>query len=272
MGMREGPASRDSQFRGIDTDALAQLIQQMRAASAAVNGWLSAHPPPAGVSSPGYRQAASVDNWVMRELGMLTRRRNFALTHRDQPTVVAPAPVAKPRPMPRQTPKPVPKPKFPKPKAKPRHLVPSGAGEIGDYPTSQAAAKAAASDALAIRTAQQSGRPVPDEVWKNIAPHSHDPEYTAALYKRLGPEAVARLIKEAGANKAEIKAIIESVAAADHLLHMDAKWIAALLAEADRLNNRSHVLQVLGATPLAPKLVEATKLNADHLADAVKAS
>ncbi|MEO5875000.1 MAG: hypothetical protein ABIS86_22875 [Streptosporangiaceae bacterium] len=272
MGMREGPASRDSQFRGIDTDALAQLIRQVQTATSAIDGWLAAHPPPAGISSAGYQKAATVERWASEQLGMLTRRRNYALTHRDQPTVDSPASPVVAKPVPKQTPKPVPKPKFPREKSKPRHLVPIGAGEIGGFPTSKAAEKAAASDALAIRTAQHNHRPVPDDVWTHLAAHSHDPEYTAALYQRLGPEGVAQLIKAAGTSKAELKAIIESVTAADHLLHMDGKWIAALLAEADRLNNRGHVLQVLGATPLAPKLAAATSLNADRLTDTVKAS
>lgn len=269
MGMREGPASRDSQFRGIDTDALGHLIQQMTNASDRINGWLSSHRPPPGVSAAGYRQAATVELWAADQLSMLTRRRNYALTHRDQPTVVAPAPPVKTNPTPEQTPKPAPKPKLPE--DKPTHLVITGSGKIGDFPNSKAAEKAAASDALAIKTAQQNGQPVPKDVWKQIAAHSHDPEYTAALYERLGPEGVAQLIKAAGANKVEIKSIIESVTAADHLLHMDDKWIAALLAEADRLHNREHVVQILNATPLAPRLPEATQINADSL-DTVKAS
>lgn len=272
MGMREGPASRDSQFRGIDTDALGHLIQQLQAAAEQIDRWLTAHPTPAGVPSSGYQQATSTTLWASNQLGMLTRRRNYALTHRDQPTVVAPAPPVNVKATPKQTPAPVPKPKFPEIKTKPKHLVLTGAGEIGGFPDTKAAEKAAASDALAIKTAQQNHQPVPNEVWKHIAAHSQDPEYTAALYKRLGPEAVAQLIKAAGTNKTEIKSIIESVTAADHLLHMDGKWIAALLAEADRLNNREHVVQILTDTPLASRLLEATQLNADCLTDTVKAS
>jgi len=273
MGMREGPASRDSQFRGIDTDALGQLIRQIETATSNLDGWFSAHPPPAGVSTAGYLKARAVGRWADEQLSMLTRRRNYALTHQDQPTVDSPAaPPVVAKPTPNQTPKPAPKPKFPETKTKPKHLVLTGAGEIGGFPDSKAAAKAAASDALAIKTAQQNHQPVPNEVWKHIAAHSHDPEYTAALYKRLGPEGVAQLIKAAGTNQTEIKSITESVTAADYLLHMDGKWIAALLAEADRLNNREHVVQVLNDTPLASRLLEATQLNADCLTDTVKAS
>jgi len=269
MGMREGPASRDSQFRGIDTDALSHLIDQIRAATSAIDGWLAQNRPPAGVSSPGYRQASAVELWANEQMGMLTRRRNYALTHRDKPTVVAPAPPVTPKPTPKQTPEPAPK--TPKPKFKKKELVLTGSGEIGNFPNTKAAEKAAASDALAIKTAQQNHRPVPDEAWKHLAAHSHDPEYTAALYERLGPEGVAQLIKAAGTNQTEIKAIIESVTAADHLLHMDDKWIAALLAEADRLNDRQHVLEVLSTTPLVTKLAEATKLSADSLAYTLRA-
>jgi hypothetical protein len=269
MGMREGPASRDSQFRGIDTDALSHLIQQIQAAVSQIDHWLSAHPPPDGVQSSGYKQATSTMLWASDQLSMLTRRRNYALTHRDQPTVTAPAPPIDVKATPKQTPKPVPK--FPEVKTKPKHLVLTGASEIGGFPDTKAAEKAAASDALAIKTAQQNHQPVPNEVWKHIAAHSHDPEYTAALYKRLGPEGVAQLIKAAGTNQTEIKSITESVTAADYLLHMDGKWIAALLAEADRLNNREHVVQVLNDTPLASRLLEATQLNADCLTDTVKA-
>ncbi|MBX6770024.1 MAG: hypothetical protein IRY90_23210, partial [Actinomadura rubrobrunea] len=78
--MRTGPAARDADFRGIDPPALNQLIRQMQEAAAAIRGWLDTHRPPPGVSAAGYRQADRVAQWTVDQLGMLTRRYNFAVT------------------------------------------------------------------------------------------------------------------------------------------------------------------------------------------------
>src|SRR5258708_18813462 len=76
-------ARRDPTFRGIDPDALGQLVKQATDASNAIRSWLSAHQPPPGVSATGYTQAAEVGRCAGTQLGMLTRRRHYALTHPD---------------------------------------------------------------------------------------------------------------------------------------------------------------------------------------------
>ncbi|WP_301178304.1 hypothetical protein, partial [Actinomadura geliboluensis] len=79
--MRTGPAARDPQFRGIDPPALNQVIKQLQDAQNAIQGWLNAHRPPPGVSTAGHRQADQVAQWAADQLGMLSRRYNYAVTH-----------------------------------------------------------------------------------------------------------------------------------------------------------------------------------------------
>ncbi|MFD0905517.1 hypothetical protein ACFQ11_34440, partial [Actinomadura sediminis] len=81
--MRTGPAARDPDFRGIDPPALDRLIKQMQDAQNAIRGWLNAHRPPPGVSAAGYREADDVARWVGNQLGMLSRRYGYAVTHPD---------------------------------------------------------------------------------------------------------------------------------------------------------------------------------------------
>src|SRR4051812_31822151 len=191
--MRAGPARRDPDFRGIDTDALGHLIKQVKDATTAIKSWLNEHPLPPDVPRTGVRMATEVDLWASSQLGMLIRRRNYALTHPDRvhemPKPGSPAlgagagkagagrpgagnsgtgnsgtgnsgtgksgggvvrvvPVRGGRP--------------------PRHTTPSGAGpHLGNFPTQQAAAKAAAADVLAVRRAA-AGHAVPDEVWRHL--------------------------------------------------------------------------------------------------------
>src|SRR5258708_352184 len=76
-------ARRDPNFRGIDPDALGLLVKHATDADNAIRSWLSAHHPPPGVSATGYAQAAEVGGWAGTQLSMLTRRRNYALTHPD---------------------------------------------------------------------------------------------------------------------------------------------------------------------------------------------
>ncbi|GAA3216408.1 hypothetical protein [Actinocorallia longicatena] len=252
--MRSGPASHDAQFRGFDTDALAHLIQQMRTASSAIDGWLAAHPPPPGVSSAGYRQALTVQLWINEQIGMLTRRRIYALTHQDTPDVTSVPPATPVRPAP----------VFESAALPPSKDLPDPPGltdtEIGAYPDSAASMKGATSDALAVREAIQNHQPIPADVWKRIQAHAKDPDYTRTLYQQLGPAGTARLIDAAEGDKARVKALITSLTFADSKLHLDSAWVASLLAESGRLGSTSTAVQILNATPLAPHVDDALGL------------
>jgi len=141
------------------------------------------------------------------------------------------------------------------PPVPPAETVPPGSGaDLGGFASTDEAVKVAVSDAYATGTALQSGTPVATGVWKNLSEHAKDPEYTAAYYERLGPEGVARLIDAAEGDKAKLDAITQSITVANNQFHMDSRWVSALLGEADRLGNRAEVVQVLQATPLAPRL------------------
>ncbi|GAB3982549.1 hypothetical protein GCM10029978_086550 [Actinoallomurus acanthiterrae] len=75
-------AARDKDFVGIDTAAMAQLIQQMTSASNAITAWLRTNAAlPPSVPRTGLRQAAAVESWVSAQPGMLGRRRAYADAH-----------------------------------------------------------------------------------------------------------------------------------------------------------------------------------------------
>ncbi|MFA1547515.1 hypothetical protein [Actinomadura chokoriensis] len=287
--MRTGPVARDPEFRGIDPPALNQVIKQLQDAQNAIQSWLNAHRPPPGVSAAGYRQADQVAQWAADQLGMLSRRYNYAITHPSPgggvgaPTPPAPAPVVpgKPGGAPAGTPQPVKPPpgkttpsktapsktapsktapsKTAPPKTVPHQATfrptPRGAGDIGNFPTRQAAAKAARTDALVVVTAVQDGRPVPDSVWKHLRANADDPDYTEKLYERLGPAATADLLKAAGeqdargngadGDGANLKAVQESLGVSSHHMTIDVKWLRTFLAEADRAGIRPVAVQVL---------------------------
>lgn len=152
--------------------------------------------------------------------------------------------------------------------------APPGSGtDLGGFASTDEAVKVAVTDAYATSTSFQGGAPVATGVWKNLTAHAKDPEYTAAYYERLGPEGVARLIDAAEGDKAKLDAITQSIATANNQFHMDSKWVAALLGEADKLGNRAEVLQVLQATPLAPRLDDAVPVAATtRLTTAAKVS
>jgi hypothetical protein len=253
-------ARRDPNFRGIDPVALGHLVRQATDADNTIRSWLSAHQPPPGVSATGYSQAAEAGQWLSMQLGMLTRRRNYALTHPDPGGgVTVPPSVGKlgktgsgasgggattgrgKGALP----------------AKPR-LTPHGAGpDLGHYPTHQAAVKAAAADALVIKKAEKNHTPIPAEVWKRLKADAHDPDYTQALYDRLGPVGTAGLIAAAGHDTARLKEISTSLGLADHQLGMDQKWLRALLAESGRLHDRTAAVQVLSGTHFTPRTAAA---------------
>ncbi|WP_067795045.1 hypothetical protein [Actinomadura formosensis] len=263
--MRTGPAARDPEFRGIDPPALDQVIRRLQDAQNEIQGWLNAHRPPPGVSTAGYRQADQVAQWAADQLGMLSRRYNYAITHPspgggvDAPPPPAPAPApGRPGGAPVGTPRPVtPPPRKTAPKPTPR-----GAGDIGNFPTRQAAAKAARADALAVVASVQDGEPVPDSVWNHLKANADDPDYTEKLYERLGPTATAGLLKAAHGDRAKLEAVQESLGVASHHMTMDVKWLRAFLAEADRAGVRPAAVQVLTGADMSGRTREAiAKLN-----------
>ncbi|MFB9839405.1 hypothetical protein, partial [Actinoallomurus acaciae] len=78
-------AARDKAFVGVDVVAMARLIQQMNGASQAISTWLRTNATlPPGVPRTGLREAQAVHAWTGDQRGMLTRRRNYALTHLDK--------------------------------------------------------------------------------------------------------------------------------------------------------------------------------------------
>ena len=264
--MRAGPGRRDPDFRGIDTDALGHLIKQLKDGTTAIKGWLNAHPLPPEVPRTGVRMATEVDLWAGSQLGMLTRRRNYALTHpdrvHDMPKPGPPrlgeggtgrgggtgrsgggtgsAPGSGVRPPARGG-------------SPPRRTTPSGAGpHLGNFPTQPAAAKAAASDVLAIKRATAEGADVPDAVWRHLNANADDPDYTAGFYTRLDPAGTAALIAAADHDRARLEAISESLGMASHHVPIDEKWLRALIAEADP-QYRADVIRVLNVADLAPK-------------------
>ncbi|QKW35204.1 hypothetical protein HUT06_15120 [Actinomadura sp. NAK00032] len=265
--MRTGPAARDPQFRGIDPPALNQVVKQLQDAQNAIQGWLNAHRPPPGVSTAGHRQAAQVAQWAADQLGMLSRRYNYAVTHPspgggvDAPPPPAPAPApGGPGKGPSGAPRPARPPSHEAPvKTAPPTLKPTpqptprGAGDIGNFPDRKSAAKAARTDALAVVAAVQDGRPVPDSVWRHLKANADDPDYTEKLYERLGPAATADLLKAAQGDEARLKAVQESVGVASHHMVMDVKWLRAFLAEADRAGVRPVALQVLAGAPMSER-------------------
>jgi hypothetical protein len=256
-------ARRDPNFRGIDPDALGQLVKQTTDAGNAIRSWLSAHQPPPGVSATGYTQATEVGQWADTQLSMLTRRRNYALTHPDTGGgVTVPPPTGR---LGRtgsgasggsgggKATTGIGKGTSPKPK-----LTPHGAGsDLGHYPTHQAAVKAAATDALAIKNAEKNHTPIPAKVWQHLKANVHDPDYTQALYDRLGPAGTASLIAAAGHDKVRLHEISASLGIANHHLAMDEKWLRALLAESGRLHDRAVAVQVLSGAHFTPKTATA---------------
>ncbi|MBT2209713.1 hypothetical protein [Actinomadura sp. NEAU-AAG7] len=280
--MRSGPAARDPEFRGIDPPALDRVIRQLQDAQNAIQGWLNGHRPPPGVPATGYRQADQVALWAADQLGMLTRRYNYAITHPDGGGVDVPpvrAPSPKPSPggnpgagggvqpgRPGATAPRTPSPGTPgtpgrrHPVRPPRHTAPPtsrGAGDLGNFPTRQAAARAARADALAVAAAVRDGDPVPDGVWKHLRANADDPDYTEALYERLGPASAAALVKAAHGDAARLEALRQSLGTSSHHLAMDAAWLRAFLAEADREGVRPVAVQVLTGADLSPRARDA---------------
>jgi len=254
--MRTGPAAGDPEFRGIDPPALNQLAKQLQDAQNAIQGWLNAHRPPPGVSAAGYRQADQVARWAADQLGMLSRRYNYAIAHPSPGGGVdAPPPPVRPRTpgtgggAPAGTPRPV----QPPPRGTSPGPTPRGAGDIGGFPDRGAAAKAAKTDALAVLASVRDGEPVPGSVWKHLGANADDPDYTEHLYERLGPAATADLLRAAGRDERKLRAVRESLGMAGHHMTMDVKWLRAFLAEADRAGVRPAAVQVLLADGMSER-------------------
>ncbi|WP_329520088.1 hypothetical protein [Spirillospora sp. NBC_01491] len=289
--MRTGPAARDPSFRGIDPPALNQVIRQLQDAESAIRGWLNGHRPPPGVSAAGYRQADEVARWAADQLGMLTRRYNFAVTHPDKgdgvqaPTPPSPAPGPGPSgggetgggPGVGGSPEsgsgsgggsggsggpgsgggtftPVTPPKT---GPSPRQPTPNGAGDLGAFPDRRAAAKAAKADALAVAAAAGGGVRVPGSVWTHLKANAGDPDYTEKLYEGLGPAATAGLLRSAEGDRARLAVIEESLGTASHHLTMDTRWLRAFLAEAGRAGVRPVAVQVLTGADMSRRTREA---------------
>lgn len=238
-------AARDKNFLGIDIAAMAQLIHQMNAASNAIGAWLRTNASlPPGVPRTGVRQAAAVHTWVSGQPGMLTRRRNYAVTHlgkrgHDMPRV-SPGDLGRQR----------------------HHTTPAGAGRhVGHFPDVHAATKAGAIDGAAVQKALKAHRPPPPEVWTHLRANADDPDYTRGLYDRLGPAGAADLIKAALHDKAHLTAVESSLGVGSHHVPMGEKWLRAMLDEAARDGVRDDAVHLLHQAGLARR----TKVALGHL-------
>jgi hypothetical protein len=227
-------AARDKDFVGLDIDAMAQLIHQMGGASNAISAWLRTNGAlPPSVPRTGLRQAAAVHTWVSGQPGMLTRRRNYAITHFNKRA-----------------------PSMPHVSAGGlgggRHrTTPAGAGrQAGNFADVHAATKAGASDGSAIRKAGEARHPVPAAVWKRLAANADDPDYAVGLYGRLGPAGTARLIKAALSDKTHLTSVETSLGVASHHMTMNEKWLREMLDEALRAGVRDDAVHVLAQAGL----------------------
>ncbi|MFC7733063.1 hypothetical protein [Actinomadura keratinilytica] len=145
----------------------------------------------------------------------------------------------------------------PAPARPPRGTTPNGAGDIGNFPTREAAAKAARADALAVSAALKEELPIPKSVWQHLKANADDPDYTEKLYELLGPAGIAALIQAAGGAETRLGFLQESLGTASHHLTMDAKWMRTLLEEAESRDVRSVAVRVLTGADLSEKAREA---------------
>ncbi|RFU41321.1 hypothetical protein DZF91_12395, partial [Actinomadura logoneensis] len=148
---------------------------------------------------------------------------------------------------------------------RPHRTTPNGAGDLGKFRTPHEAARAARKDAAGIADAVKHHRPVPAETWKDLTEHAGDPDYTRALYERLGPTGAAALIKAAHGNPAHLKVIERSLGVASHHLTMNARWLDALLDESDRLGDHRTAVHVLTTADTSARTRDAlTRLGLQH--------
>jgi hypothetical protein len=238
-------AARDKDFVGVDIDAMARLIKQMSGASGAISAWLRTNGAlPPSVPRTGLRQAQAVHTWTDGQPGMLTRRRNYAITHLSHAGHSLPHVSAGGLGGFR------------------RRTTAAGAGpHVGDFADVDAATKAGAADASAIRTSAAAHDPMPADVWKRLAASADDPDYTHGMYDRLGPAGTAGLIKAAVADPAHLTAVRTSLGVACHHLTMNENWLRAMLDEAQRLGVRDDAVHVLAQAGLAHR----TRVALGHL-------
>ncbi len=238
-------AARDKDFVGVDIDAMAQLIHQIGGASGAISAWLRTNGAlPPVVPRTGLRQASAVESWVGGQSGMLTRRRNYAVTHLSQGGHAMPHVSAGGL------------------GRSPHRTTAVGAGRhVGEFPDVHAALRAGAADAARIGTAVEAHRAVPAEVWKHLTASADDPDYTHGLYDRLGPAGTARLIKAALADPDHLAAVRTSLGVASHHLSMNEKWLRSMLDEALHDGVRDDAVRVLAQAGLG----ERAKVALGHL-------
>lgn len=223
--------ARDKNFVGVDINAMARLIQQMNGASGAISAWLRTNGAlPPSVPRTGLREAAAVHTWVGAQSGMLTRRRDYAVTHLNQgghamPHVSPGGLGASPH---RTT-----------------HTTSAGAGpKVGNFPDTHAAMKAGAADALAIEKHHTAG------IWHRLDANAGDPDYAHGLYARLGPAGTADLIAAARDDEDRLDAVRRSLGVASHHMTIDEKWLRAMLDEAGRDGVRDEAVRLLAHAPL----------------------
>jgi hypothetical protein len=217
--------ARDKDFVGVDIDAMARLIHQMGGAASAISAWLRTNGAlPPSVPRTGLRQASAVHQWVGGQSGMLTRRRNYAITHLSQgghsmPQVSAGG-LGK----------------------SPHRTTKAGAGrEVGNFPDVHAATRAGAADGSAFEKNAKNEK----NIWRHLAANADDPDYAHGLYDRLGPAGTARLIKAAVGDKEHLTAVETSLGVASHHMTMNEKWLRAMLDEALREGVRDDAVRVL---------------------------
>ncbi|MCO6005735.1 hypothetical protein NE236_12145 [Actinoallomurus purpureus] len=222
-------AARDKDFVGIDTAAMARLIQQMTSASNAITAWLRTNAAlPPSVPHTGLRQAAAVESWTRAQQGMLARRRDYAIAHLSKGAADMPR-VGTGRLGDR-----------------PSRTTAAGAGHaVGHFPDAHAATRAGSADAATIHAALQAHRLVPADVWRRLSADAGDPDYVKGLYARLGPAGTADLIAAALGHEARLAAVRESLGLAGHHLPMTEKWFRELLDEASRKGVHDDVVHVL---------------------------
>ncbi|MCO5996549.1 hypothetical protein [Actinoallomurus rhizosphaericola] len=222
-------AARDKDFVGIDTAAMARLIQQMTSASDAITAWLRTNAAlPPSVPRTGLHQAAAVESWARAQPGMLSRRRSYAIAHLSKGAADMP-------------------------RVGTGHLgartggtTSAGAGHtVGHFPDAHAATRAGSADAAAIHAAVTAGHPIPAAVWKRLATDADDPDYVKGLYARLGPAGAADLIGAALGHEVRVAAVRESLGLASHHLRMSETWLRDLLGEASRKGVHDDAVGVL---------------------------
>ncbi|WP_329251162.1 hypothetical protein OG417_06515 [Actinoallomurus sp. NBC_01490] len=124
--------------------------------------------------------------------------------------------------------------------------VPAGAGDLGQFSSSDAAGKAGAADGKKLKQLLRENRdkdikPFIDKIGANKG----DADYAAALYRALGASGIAglgayvrRLLSSGEKTKADSaqRAIGDSLGLASHKIKIDDKWLAGFNRSGDRYN------------------------------------